>query len=98
MCRFLLQSPRHESDSSCGARDSQELGALRPAQAPRRHLEVAEGASCLRGWAEADCSAGLDPSTTHRSVVSAVPREGLTWRSQGFGAELFKARLRESPG
>lgn len=48
MCRFLLQSPRHQSDSSCGARDSQELGALRPAQALRRHREVAEGVSCLR--------------------------------------------------
>lgn len=69
MCRFLLQSPRHESSSSRGARDSQELGALRPAQAPRRHLEVAEGASRLRGRAEAAGSAGLAPSSTHRSVV-----------------------------
>lgn len=84
MCRFLLQSPCHESHSSLGARDSQELGALRPAQAPRRHLEVAVGASCLRGWAEAAGSADLcawfPPSGTLRCAVNST-KEGLTWRT-----------------
>lgn len=48
MRRFLLQSPRHQSNSSRGATDSQELGALRPVQVLRRHLEVAEGVPFLR--------------------------------------------------
>lgn len=93
MRHFLLQSPRHQSDSSRGARDSQELGALRPAQVLRRHLEVAEGVLFLRLTA-------LQPGSLQYTGVwcQRDPAEGLTWRIKGLGVALHLTRLGESPG
>lgn len=93
MRRFLLQSPRHQSDSSRGARDSRELGALRPAQVLRRHLEVAEGVPFLRLTA-------LPPGSLQYTRVwcQRDPGEGLTWRFKGLGVMLPLTRLGESPG